>query len=464
MKLRITVLILIFLFCEELFSQKIITIDEAIKIGIKNNSELKQAQLDIDKANAQVSEVFGVALPSIDLNANYSHAFKMQIVPIDFQAMLNNVVYGILFQDSVLPYDKSKFLTGNNFMSMMQPNNFQAQLQLTQILFNSAVFTGIGVSKDYLNISKAQYNSKLCDVIMNIKNAFYGVLYTKELLEIINVSYKNAQDNLANVTALSREGLVSEFTLLDATVRVENIKPQIKQLENIVLNATDGLKLLLNIPLREQIIVDGKIIYQEENFDNIEKFITKAKENNLNIQMLEKAININNALIEVSESDYYPTLAGFANYGINGMSDKLFSNFTTYPTSMIGISLSINLFKGMQTKYKVQQSKLDLIKTEEQITTVKDAIEMQVKVNINELNRIKEDIKAQERNVNVAERVYQLSTIRFKEGTGNQLEILNSDVALKQAKTNLLESVYNYTISKVKLDNLLGSVSSDWMK
>ena len=463
-KIARLLVITIFAFANHnLLAQQSLTLDDAIKIGVKNNSDLKQARLDIKKAEATVSEVFGNALPTLDFSANFAHAIKKQIVPIDFEAMLATAVYGVLFHENLLEYDQSKFPTGSNFTSMQLDNTFQAQLQLTQILFNSAVFTGIGISKDYLQVSKAQHNAKVADVVMNIKNAFYAVLYTKEMLNIINVSFENAQANLNNVTALSNQGMVSEFTLLDAQVRVENIKPTIRQLENAVVSATDGLKILLNIPQTESVEVVGNIAYTEENLQDANRFINQARNNNLNISTLEKAITLTKATVDVSRSDYYPTIAAFANYGYNAMSNT-FSNWNSYPTSMIGLSFSMNLFRGLQTKYQVQQSKIEVIKAEEQIAFLKDAVAMQVRTNVNELIRIKADIEAQQRNVNIAERAYYLATVRFREGTGNQLEILNSDVALRQAKTNLLESEYNYVISKSRLDNLLGTISNDWLQ
>jgi len=454
-KILLTVIILLIINSQSAVAQKNITLEQAIKIGIENNSDLKQVKLDIDKAEAQVKEVFGNALPTLDFSANFAHAIKKQVMPIDFEAMLMTAVYGVLFQENILEYDPSKFPKGNNFASLQLDNTVQAQLQLTQILFNSAVFTGIGISREYVKVSQAQYEAKKSDVTMNIKNAFYAVLYTKEMLEIVNVSFENARANLANVTALSREGMVSEFTLLDAQVRVENIKPMIKQLENAVASATDGLKILMNIPQTENINVVGNITYSEENLQDIDRIINQARNNNLNILTLEQAIKLTQASVAVSESDYYPTIAAFANYGYNAMSNS-FSNWNTFPTSMVGLSFTMNLFRGFQTKYKTQQSKIEVIKAEEQIAFLKDAIAMQVRTNVNELLRIQEDIEAQRRNVSVAERAYYLSTVRFREGMGSQLEILNSDVALRQAKTNLLESEYNYVISRAKLHNLLG--------
>ncbi|MDR0927006.1 MAG: TolC family protein [Ignavibacteria bacterium] len=453
----IKTLIILALLTTTAYAQRSITLDEAIKIAIKNSYDLQLAKLDIQKAEATVDEVYGNALPSIDLTANFAHSIKKQVIPMtDFGAIMTNAAYGLLFKEKLIPEDDSKYVpVGTMMMSMAQDNTAQAQLQLTQILFNSAVFTGIGAAKDYLDVSKAQYNQKVADIELSVKNAFYGILYARELLSIINISYQNAQDNLANVTAMNNQGLVSEFTLLDATVRVENIKPQIKQLENAVASATNGLKMLLAIPQTDNVVAQGAIEYVDEDISDVQRTISQAKENNRNIKLLETATQINKAQIDVAESGYYPSLVFFGNYAYTAMSNT-FSDWTTFPTSQVGLSLSMNLFKGNQTKYQAQEARIDLLKTQEQILQLKDAIDMQVRNNIDELLRIKEDIAAQERNIGIAERAYALSVTHYKEGTGNQLEVANSDLALSRAKTNKLESVYNYIINKAKLDNLLG--------
>ncbi len=443
-------------------SQKKIDINEAIKLAIKNNSDIRQSTYDISQAEAIVRETKGNALPSLDLSASYTYTIKGQQIPFpDFGAMLNNSTYDILFNEGIIPEDDSKFLPmGNVMMSMQQKNNYSATLQLTQIIFNSAVFTGIGVSKDYLDLSRIQYNAKVSDVILRVKNAFNAVLLTQELLDITTASYKNAQDNLNNVRALKAEGLVSEFDALDAEVRVENIKPQIRQIQNTVTSAKDGLKILIGIPQPDELDVVGELTYGSETLPSLDQYSAEAEKHNFGLQMLHQANILNKANVDVVRSEYYPSLAGFANYGLTGMGDS-FSAFTNYSTSMLGISLSMNLFKGNQTKNKVEQAQIDIYKTDEQIKTLKDAIYMQIKSNINELARIKEDIDAQERNINVAERAHDMAVVRYKEGTGSQLEILNSEVALRRAKTNRLQSVYDYIIAKCNLDNLLGRVDKD---
>lgn len=444
---------------QALLSQQKFTMNEAIRFALLNHPDIKQADYNIKQAESITKETTGNAFPSLDLSASYSYTIKGAQIPMpDFAAMLNNSTYDVLFKENLLPSDNSKFLPiGTSLMSMQQKNNLSAQLQLTQILFNSAVFKGISVSKDYLNLSRLQYNSKINEIVYNIKKAFSASIMTKEILAIINSSYENAKNNLKNVRALYEEGLIAEYILLDAEVQVENIKPQIKQTENAVIASIDALKLAMGLPQTENIDIIGSLEYTQEDSPNLEATVLEAQENNFNLQLLKQARLLNEASIAVSEAGYYPTLAAFANYGVNSMGNS-FRELTGYNTSMAGISFSMNLFKGYQTQQKVEQSKIEVYKTDEQIRLVRDAIYMQVKTNINELDRITKDISSQERNVEVAERAYTLSTVRLREGTGSQLEVFNSELSLRRARTNLLQSIYDYTQAKYSLDNILGRV------
>ena len=86
-----------------------------------------------------------------------------------------------------------------------------------------------------------------------------------------------------------------------------------------------------------------------------------------------------------------------------------------------------------------------------------------MKAKIYELNRVKSSLDAQERNVSLAEKAYDISIVRYKEGTGNQLEVQNADMELKQARINRLQTIYDYIIAISGLDEILGKVDPKYM-
>lgn len=460
---KIILFFLLFFLSDFILAQeKVFTIDEAINAALKNNRDIIIAKLNVDKADAAVSEAFGYALPSVDLSANFAHFLeKPRTAFPDFEALLTNASYSILFDENVIPRDNSKFRPiETKLQSFAQTNSYEASVQLTQTLFNSAVFRGIGASKIYSNLSKEELKRVTSETILQVKKAFYGVLLTKKLLEITNASFKNAQENLGNVKAMQQQGFVSEFDLLQAEVRVENIHPVILQMENTLTNAKDGLKIMLGIEQSVVIDVEGEMVYEKEIFPEKEELIVKASEDNYSIKSLQLKKDVDNEFIALDRAEYWPSLYGFANYTYAGSSDKF--DFQNYSSAMVGVTFSMNLFMGGQTKNRVEQSELGLRQTEEQIGQLKDFVSSQVKSKINELNRVESIIQAQDRNVKLAEKAYDIATVRYQEGTGSQLEVENADLALRQARINRLQSVYDYIIAQSELNQLLGKVEPEY--
>ena len=176
-------ILFLFFHCNSIAQVKTFTIEDAIQTALQKNTDIKIAVMNVKKADAAVDEAFGYALPSLDLSANFSHYLKKPKMSFpDFEALLTNATYDILFDENIIPRDDSKYRDVNNVLqSFSQANNYQTSLQLTQTLFSSAVFRGIGASRIYLDLAKEDLKNKVSETVLNVQEAFYGVLLTKEL-------------------------------------------------------------------------------------------------------------------------------------------------------------------------------------------------------------------------------------------------------------------------------------------
>lgn len=456
--------ILLFMVSLPVFAQKkIFTLDEAIKAAIKNNNNVAIAELNVQKSEAAVSEAFGYALPSLDLTANFAHMIeKPKTAFPDFEALLTNATYKILFDENVLPEDENKYNSlASKLQSFAQTNSFEAKLQATQILFNSAVFRGIGASQIYLNLSKVQLEAVNASTILDVKKAFYGVLLSKELLEIMKSSLINAEENLANIKALHAQGLTSDFDALQVEVQVENIKPAVRELENVLVNAQNGLKILIGVEQNDSLDVTGEFKYEDEILPSDIDAADFAIKNNYDLNSLRIKKNVDEEFINIERSDYWPTISAFANYSYAGSSDKW--NFQTYNSSIVGLTLSLNLFKGRRAVNRIEQAQISTMQTEKQISLTEDFISSQVTGKLLDLQKVKSQIAALKRNVQLAQKAFDIANVRYKEGSGTQLEIKNADVELRSAKTNLVKSVHDYIIAKAELDKLLGKIDSKYI-
>lgn len=456
-------LIFLIFFLQVAAQEKTLTLDDAISLALNNNTDIKIALLNVQKAEAAVDEAFGYALPSLDFSANFSHFIEKPKMPFpDFEALLRNSTYAILFNENIIPRDNSKFLPlETKLQSFAQTNNYQAQLQLTQTLFSSAVFRGIGASQIYYNLSKAELNNQVSKTVLSVQTAFYGGLLFKKITEITEASFLNAQENLKNVKSLYDQGFVSEFDLLQAEVAVENIRPVVLQMQNNLKSALNGLKLLLGISQAEEISLLGEFEYKDETLPSESDLISEVLQSNFGLKSLVLKKQVDEEFIQLDVSEYWPNIFAFGNYTYAGSSDKW--KFQNYSQMTVGVGLSINLWKGNRTKNKVEQSTVTYKQTEEMLNQYKNFLVTQIKSKLNELNRVKLLIDAQSKTVSVAERAYEIARIRYKEGTGNQLEIQNADLALKQARTNYIQSIHTYMINKFELEQLLGRTSPNYL-
>ncbi len=437
----------------------IVTLDDAVEIALENNREIGIASMEVRKSRATVREAYGHALPTVDVSGNFSHFVNKPRMPFpDFEALLGNATYSILFDEGVLQRDEDKFRPiATQLQSFAQTNNYESQIQVLQPLFNSTVLRGIGASRRYHNLAEEELQRTISSTILDVKRSFYAVLLTKEMYEIALASFDNAAGNLRNVRAAYGQGLVAEFDLLQAEVQVENIRPMVLQSENALKNAMDGLKIVLGIDQDTVIDVVGEMVYTAEPVPEAERTIADAFRGNYGIKSLEIKRDVDRAFIDYYQSEYWPVLYAFGNYTRAGSDDRY--NFQNYSSSIVGVTISFNLFNGGRTRQRVQQAKVTMNQTEQQLHQYRDYVAMQVRSKINDLRRVQSILEAQERNVELAGRAYDIAVVRYREGTGNQLEVQNADMALRQARTNRLNSVYDYIIARAELDHLAGRIN-----
>jgi outer membrane protein len=438
------------------------TLDQAVNLALKNNRDIIISDMNVKKAGAAVDQAFGYALPSVDLAGSFSRFLKKPKMSFpDFQTLLTNATYSILFDENVIPRNDSKFKPVNNILqSFSQTNNFSTSVTVSQTLFSSTVFRGIGASKIYYDLALADYKSTISKTVLSVQKTFYGVLLAKEVYEITKASFDNAEANLKDVKASYQQGVVSEFDMLQAEVQLENIRPTVLQMENNLKSAKDGLKLILGVDQTDEIDVNGNFAYDPIDVSNEDGLIDEAMKSNFELKTLDLKKQVDEAFIQLDVSNYWPNIAAFGQYSYAGSSENW--NFNTYSSATIGLNFSMNLWQGNRTKNAVQQSTITYEQTAEQLNMLKDATLLNVKAKIQELKRVQSLIEAQNQNVDVAQKAYEIAKVRYKEGVGSQIELQNTDLALKLARLNRIQSLYSYLTTKFELDQILGRTNPEY--
>lgn len=448
-------------------SQKL-TLEDAVNTALKNNRDIKMSILDINKAQAAVDEAYGFALPSLDFTTSFSHMIEKMMMPFpDFGALIKNVALGTLSSKDVNLLDSAKASSlmvpmTTKLQSFSQANNYEAKFQITQILFNSAVLKGISSSGIFLNMSKLGLQSQISKTVLSTKQAYYQALIAQEVYKITESGFNNFAKNVANLKLIYEQGVVSELDYLQLKVQLENFKPKVQQSENNYQMALEALKLTMGIDKATNLEIIGELKSEDFNVPELKSLTDEIYEKNLDLKLLDHKKQVDEAFVDLGRSEYWPTIAAFGNYSFSGSSDKF--DFMNYRSSIVGVSLSINLFNGGRSSKKVEQQLIGVEKTNEQLKLAKDGIAINAKSIVMSLDRIKTSLIASQENIKLAERANKIAEIKLKEGAGRQLDYLNTEQSLREANLNYLVAINEYYNSKFALDNLLGKISPDYLK
>ncbi len=413
-----------------------LTLDEAIELALKQNKSIVVAKLNMQRAESQVSEAYGSAMPSLSVNAGFNHNIQL---PVFF---FPNPVTGVVGP-----------------LRIGQTNTYALTAQVQQVLFNGAVFTAIQSSKIYTDAAGAQLDAAVAEVVTETKKKYYQAVAAAAYYNVAVSALDNVKKTRETITALFNEGLVAEFDKIRADVAVANVEPLVLEAESGRYAARAALQTYLAMDLSDTIAVSADNLPDVADLPNIEDAVRRAMASNYDLQALNLQIEVAKKMIDIQASDYYPTLAAFGQWQQQGQSDT-FNNWLSATSSLVGLNFSMNIFNGLRTKAKVEQSQIDVATAEQRKAQVTDLIELQTRTIINQLGSAKARITAQTSTVSQAQRGYDISQIRYKEGTGSLLEISDAETALSRAQVNEISARLDYHTTKADYDRVTGQIDT----
>jgi len=438
-----------------------LTIEKAVQLALRNNSEVRTSKLEKEKAGGRVLEAWGNALPSVDISSQYVHLIDKPVSY--FPDYLIYPLYKIMDSTAHFPAATGQLVL---LPGSMSPGfTAGASLNVRQILFNGAVFVGVGAANIYSHLASDLYETKKVETVSKVKKVYYGALLAREVLGLTQSSLKNAEDNLKNVQLMRRQGIVSEYDELRATVGVENIRPMVIQGENGYALALDALRNTIGLADKEEIALVDSLTFQVVDDAIIAHAEDLVLESNPGLSAVQRQIELNGAAVNAERSNYLPTVLAFGSYQYQAIENEFnFAAKDFYKSSQVGLSLSINLFQGLQTYARVEQAQLEQQKSQEQKTALERNLRTGVHSVRSNLQQARKRLAAQEKTIEMAERGYEIVTARFLSSAATQLEVNDAELALTQAKVNRIQAVYDYLVASAELDQLLGRLPSYALK
>ena len=430
-----------------------LTLEKSIEIALKKNPEIQIAKKELSRAKAGVVEAWSNIMPKVDGSINFQHAWdiQQQTIPNFLKPMLAPLAPYIPGLETMPDYVT---------MSFGLENTLRYGATLTQPIFlGGAGIAGIQIAKAAKNAAEQNLKEKRQELIFNTTNAFYTCVLAKELVKVQEEALKQSKANLDNVIKKYNVGAASGFDKMRAEVEVANLKPGVIVAQNNYQSALTMLRTVLGLKRNVEIETIGELKYVEDDFGNmsLEDLQQIALENRGLIQAIHDQKRITQKGITIARSNFLPKIFLQTDYSYMLMrNDYKFRHADASKGFSSALSVQIPLFHGFNSAAQYQKSRLEyriMLDTEKQAY---DGIAAEIEVSYNKFKEAKEKYLSASQTVDLAKEALRLANLMYDEGVNTQLDVLNSQLALTQAKLNFANSIYEYQIARYRLRKVVG--------
>lgn len=317
------------------------------------------------------------------------------------------------------------------------------------------------MSKIGANITKSQLKATEQKVLGEVTDAYYGVLFASSASEVVEEGLHSAEQNLAQVQKFFDVGKASRFDVLRAEVQVANFKPMVVSANNAVRLAESGLRMILGMGDDTDINYIEKLQYAESDLIkmSLDELIGISMQDRPEMAMLKGQMNLAKKEVSLSKAKYLPSLIVGTSYQYQGLRDDFkFANDDFHKSFNSSVSLSVPIFSGFGTSAKVQQAKIAVKETGYQAESAINGIKLEVKSAFFIAKEADENVITQAKTISLAEEALRLAELMYSEGSSTQLDVLNANVALNQAKMNYQESLYKYNVALANLKKAINQL------
>jgi outer membrane protein TolC len=452
-----------------------VTLEQAIQYALDNSINIKNSVIDEKIADARVKETRGIGLPQVDGSVQLLHNQKLPRFFATYETAQNFAGEDELGNPNLdIPgVAPSDVVAMQQFFQL--PSSGTAGVTINQILFNSSYLVGLKAANAYRELSVRTTRQTKEQTIQNVTKAYYACLINKDRMQLFDANIGRVDTLLRTTRALNQNGFAEGIDVDRIQVTLNNLKVERDKFYNLQELSTQLLKFQMNYPMDQPLEVVGELSQLQVDENVLNNYTTNWDySERVDFQLLESNKRLLALDIKNKFSTSIPSLSVFANLGYSTQSPNISGIFKTntnisdngmlgpdkwYSTSSFGLSLNVPLFSGLQRTYRLQQAKLALLKVENNSTLLKSSIDLEIKqAAINYLNAVK-TLKSQEENRGLAQNIARITKIKYEQGVGSNIEVIDAESSLKEAQVNYYSALYDALVSKVDLDKAYGKLS-----
>ncbi len=418
------------------WSSRQLSLAEALDLALQQNGAILRGKSDLEAAYGIVVQTRAVALPKVQIGGR-------------FQAVA---------ESSIDTPAGSTFAFGTD-------KSWTTEIRLVQSIYEGGrIKSALRSAKLTQEQALLQYQALVADTLLVVRINYYDILLAAQQIVVREASVNLLQRELDDQQRRFAAGTVPRFNVLRAEVAVANARPQLIRARNAERVAKNRLVDLLGYNLSSVVAEDVPVqltdkldaaLYEIE----LSSAIGEALKNRPELGVLRKAEALQAEGIINAQSGYKPSVQIFGGYGARN------SSFTSDLTTerhgwLAGAQLSWDIFDGMLTRGKVMEAKAVHQKSQTELADTSRRIELEVRTAYSDFVEAREVLESQKKVQEQAEESLRLAKARADAGTGTQLDVLNAETALTEARTTQSLALRDYAVAVARLERAMGAMNA----
>lgn len=410
MLLRKISLFLIFCCSSFCFAAEKITIDDAVNLAFENNIDIKMSDNSLKLLKKQKDFSWNSISPTLNASGNFTQNFEGDVNSLSISGGVNLAI----------------------------SSNLYTSIRNANLNYESGKIT-------------AEQKRKLIE--LNVRTAFYGLLYEKENISLQKRGLETSENQYKQNQEKFKKGQMSELDVLTSRVNYEQKKPSVEAAIVAYQNDLALFKQIIGIDQNQELEIIGSL----DDVLNIKSInLSDSEVVPPDVLLAEKSLEIaENSLLASRFSAYIPTISAGFNYGKAKSSGS--DEWNTTNNLSVGVSIPLDSIlpwsaKNINvavSKKNVEDAKLNLEKTN---TTVY----VQIGNLVRKINQAIYQINSLKSNVELAEKTYNMTRTAYNYGKTDLLNLQSASDNVLSASVNLKYQAYSLISTILQLENLLG--------
>jgi len=430
-------------------AQEAFSLDEAVQYAIQKNINVRNAQLESLAAEAKIGETRAIGLPQVSGNFSYTNNIIIQ----RFFAPAN------LF-DPTAPADAPPIA-----MEFGIRHTGMASATWNQLLFNGSYFVGLRAAATYRELAQKNVEQSAIDVAAAVYKAYYSVQVSQQQAQILDLNIARMDTLLRETRLLYETGFVERIDVDRIEVQRNNLVTERQKVTNLIELSKGLLKFQMGVPQNTDIVLTDSLD-AEQNLEQFRAMIVRpgseVYSDRIEYSLLQTQEKLAELDIRNVRSGYLPVVSASLGYGHNNGNNIFGDLWSTkwFNNAAVTLNVNIPIFDGLSKHYQLQQKKIAREQLSNNRALLEQSIDLEVQqANINMTNAL-ETLITHQRNIELAKEVVRVSKIKYQEGVGSNIEVINAESSLKEAQTNYFAALYDLMIAKVDLMKARGELYS----